>query len=99
MISLGGCLKTGPKLAVTCKEENKENKNMMGCVQGNLSWWPSCCHVWRRVIVPPDFLVTKPSKEFCYACVAFLAWTQLCMHLSYHAVKHAATIMRADYTK
>ena len=38
------------------------------CVgQGNLKgesvWQPSCRHVWRGVIVPPDFLVVKPAKQ------------------------------------
>ena len=30
--------------------------------RGNLLWRPSGCHVWRWVIVPPDFFVAKPAK-------------------------------------
>ena len=29
----------------------------------NLLWRPSCRHIWRRVIVPPDFFVAKPAKQ------------------------------------
>ena len=27
-------------------------------------WWPSCCHLWRWVVVPPYFFVAKPAKIF-----------------------------------
>ena len=42
--------------------------------QGNLKG-ESCRQIWRQVIVPPDFFVTKPIKQFCYAYVAFFMWT------------------------
>ena len=31
---------------------------------GNLLWRSSCHYVWRWVIVPPDFFIAKPTKQF-----------------------------------
>ena len=58
---------------VVCTQEN---------LKGNLLWWPSCCHVWRYVIVHPDFFCSKaPSKcelRFRYGLESHTHITLLC---------------------
>ena len=34
----------------------KYSVNFKEIERGNHLWWPSCCQVWMRDIVPPDFL-------------------------------------------
>ena len=41
-----------------------------------------------------NFFVVKPAKQ---ACVAFSAWITSFAHNGYHALIHAAMIMRADH--
>ena len=38
----------------------------------NTLWWSSCHHIWRQVIVPPDFFVAKPTEQ---AGFTFPMWT------------------------
>ena len=43
--------------------------------RGNLLWRPSCHHIWRQVIVPPDFLQLSLSSNFVKRVLPFLART------------------------
>ena len=58
--------------------------------RGNLLWLPSCRHIWRWVIVPPDFFVAKPAKQ---AWFTFRRGPQLRTYNGYHAVNHTVRIM------
>ena len=54
--------------------------------KGKLLWRPSCRHVWRWVIVPPDVLVTKLAKH--ERMLRFSRGLKSRTHLGYRAVKH-----------
>ena len=34
-------------------------------LKGNLLWRPSCCHVWKWLILRPDYFVARPAKQIC----------------------------------
>ena len=56
------CFGTKSKTVCGYYDWNGEYHLIQGNLKGNLLWRPSCRHVWRRVIVPPDFFVAKPAK-------------------------------------
>ena len=55
----------------------------------SLLWRPSCHHIWRGLIVPPDFSVAKPAKQFLKCELPFPLALKSCTHIGYRTVNHA----------
>ena len=63
--------------------------------RGNLLRWPSCHHVWRRVMLPPDLFTAKRLSNFVKRILPFCRELKSCMYVGYCVAKYSVTIMCA----
>ena len=66
-------------------------------LRGNLLWQPSYRHIWRWVIVSPEFFVAiSPPSSFVKCELPFLRGLESCKHICHRTVNHMVMIMCAD---
>ena len=86
-------------LEVWClMRKSKRYKRKWGCSRTTLSRSVLSLtgHVWRWVIVPPEFFVAKFAKLYRLACGASVAWTSITHTLKLSRGKHAERTICAD---